>query len=111
MPKIAELREIDGAIWARVEMDLGSPTQLLSPEEIEANRAREDRQLSEIERMQAYIAKAQAAIRTTQCPRPANATPEHITDWTVLDCVACGDCGCDLGAAIANQQSANNAPK
>lgn len=35
--------------------------------------------------------------RRMQCPRPANAVPTHITNWTVLDCLACDECGCDLG--------------
>lgn len=41
-----------------------------------------------------------AAIRRMQCPRPANAVPGHITNWTVLDCIACDECGCDLGDAL-----------
>ena len=51
MPQIAELKEIDGSIWARVPMELGSPVQILDPSEIEANREREIRYLDEIERL------------------------------------------------------------
>jgi hypothetical protein len=51
MPMIAEIREIDGAAWARLEMSLGSPIQLLSPEEIQENSDRIQRLLSEIDQM------------------------------------------------------------
>lgn len=46
---IAELKEIDGAMWARIEMDMGSPIQLLSPDEIAANSKREQWQLARID--------------------------------------------------------------
>lgn len=39
-------------------------------------------------------------LATTQCPRPANAVPDHIKNWTVEDCIACDECGCDLGDAL-----------
>lgn len=55
MPKVAELREIEGAVWARIEMQLGSPIQLLSPDEIDVNQKREDGYLDEIERLRAAL--------------------------------------------------------
>jgi hypothetical protein len=51
MPIIAELREIDGEIWARVEVGLGSPIQILSPEEIQENSDRIQRLMTEIDQM------------------------------------------------------------
>jgi hypothetical protein len=39
-----------------------------------------------------------AALRSCACPRPANERPDH---WTVEQCYAHGECGCDCGAAIA----------
>lgn len=38
MPKIAELREIDGALWARVEMLEPQPVSLLTSAEVDAIR-------------------------------------------------------------------------
>lgn len=39
MPKVAELREIDGAIWARIEIDAkDGVVELLSAKEIEERR-------------------------------------------------------------------------
>lgn len=58
MPKIAELREIDGEVWARVEMELGSPIELLSPAEIEANHKRTMAYLDEIDRLRAALQDA-----------------------------------------------------
>ena len=51
MPIIAELREIDGEVWARVEVGLGSPIQILSPEEIQENSDRIQRLLTQIDEM------------------------------------------------------------
>jgi hypothetical protein len=51
MPIIAELKEMDGEIWARVEVGLGSPIQLLSPEEIQANSDKIQRLMDQIEQM------------------------------------------------------------
>jgi hypothetical protein len=51
MPKIAEIREIDGEVWARVEMRDGSPIQFLTRDEVDENLDREMHQLDEIERL------------------------------------------------------------
>lgn len=61
---IPALREIDGAIWARAEVDLGGNSiQLLSEAEIEENQIREMRHLSEIERLQNTVDAARQAIQ------------------------------------------------
>jgi hypothetical protein len=52
---IAEIREIDGEVWARVEMRDGSPIQFLTSDEIDKNREREQHQLDEIERLRAAL--------------------------------------------------------
>lgn len=62
MPKIAELREIDGAIWARVPIELGSPIEILSPDEIEAKSNREQRHLAEIDRLRAALSSCESWI-------------------------------------------------
>jgi S-adenosylmethionine synthetase len=49
MPKIAEIREIDGGVWARVEMRDGSPIQFLTNDEIDKNREREQRYVDLVE--------------------------------------------------------------
>ena len=51
------------------------------------------------------------AIRRSQCPRPANAVPGHIQDWTVLDCLARDECGCDLGDALRGYGESTNYSK
>lgn len=38
MPKVAELKEIDGAIWARVELLEPQPVHLLTDAEVQAIR-------------------------------------------------------------------------
>lgn len=45
------------------------------------------------------VERLRAAVKTAQCPRPANSVPED-ADWTVAQCVADGNCGCDMGAAL-----------
>lgn len=56
MPKIAELREMDGSVWARLEMDLGGQSvELLSEAEIEANLNREMGYLDDIDRLRAAL--------------------------------------------------------
>lgn len=62
MPQIAELKDFEGAVWARVPVELGSPIAILSPAEIEANRQREERYLDEIERLQASQERLKSAI-------------------------------------------------
>lgn len=51
MPKLAEIREIDGAIWARVEMEAGSPVQFLTSAEIDANAAKWEKLLTKIDQL------------------------------------------------------------
>ena len=36
MPRVAEIKEIDGAIWCRVDLDLGMPISLYTEPEIVA---------------------------------------------------------------------------
>lgn len=43
MPKIAELRQIDGAMWARIDMTLGSPVSLFTEAEVQEVRMDERR--------------------------------------------------------------------
>ena len=63
MPKIAELKVIDDAVWARIPMKVGSPVELLSPEEIETNRQREIRYLDKIESDAKVIAALREVVR------------------------------------------------
>jgi len=51
MPQIAEIKDIDGYVWVRIPMELGSPVQILSPSEIEENQERVMRYLDEIDRL------------------------------------------------------------
>ncbi len=48
--------------------------------------------------------KERLRLATTPCPRPANAVPEHIKDWTVEDCTACDECGCEMGETLKTQR-------
>ena len=50
-----------------------------------------------IERQATEIARLRAALNNTDCPRPANAAPDHLT---VAQCIARGECGCDTGTAL-----------
>lgn len=69
MPQVAELKEIDGSVWARVPMELGSPIQILAPAEIEENRKREVRRLDEIERLRAALKDIQRESMGVKPPR------------------------------------------
>jgi hypothetical protein len=75
MPQIAELTEIDGAIWARIPMDGGSPVQLLNPTEIEANSRREQGYLAEIASLRATLIQIRAV-----CEDNPNMTTNFIDD-------------------------------
>jgi hypothetical protein len=44
-----------------------------------------------------------SALQTSACPRPANVAPDGLT---VHDCLARGECACDLGDAIAKATGA-----
>jgi hypothetical protein len=55
MPKIAEIREIDGECWVRVETRDDSPIQFLTSDEIDKSREREQHQIDEIERLTAAL--------------------------------------------------------
>lgn len=63
MPVIAELRGIDGAIWARVPVtgDEGQ-IQIMSEAEIQAQQKREQGQLAEIERLRKLVADFADAV-------------------------------------------------
>lgn len=69
MPQIAEIKEIDGRIWVRVPMELGSPVQILSPSEIEENQERVMRHLDEIERLREALKDIQRESMGVKPPR------------------------------------------
>jgi len=47
--------------------------------------------------MQQAIDKLRGTLGNCRCPRPANGRPDGLL---VSECVACGECGCDVGAAL-----------
>jgi hypothetical protein len=94
MPKIAEIREIDGWIWARVEMRDGSPIQFLTSDEIDKNRERELHQLDEIERLRAAL---QYIANSAGCGCPCCSVAERLAlealnqQTTRYECETCKD--------------------
>jgi hypothetical protein len=47
------------------------------------------------------------ALGTAPCPRPIQPATDGYGYTTTADCVNCGNCGCDQGAALAPGGSSN----
>lgn len=53
-----------------------------------------------VESLQAELSRMRTALGNASCPHPASGRP---ADDTVKGCQESGNCGCDLGAAIAER--------
>ena len=50
--------------------------------------------------LRADIERLRVALLSCPCPRPANAVPETVAEWTIRDCRNRNECGCIFGDAL-----------